>query len=107
MDNKYCVIVTTCENENKTKKIIDKLLNNKLATCIQTTQVTSHYSWKGKVEHQPEIMLLIKTRVSLYQEIEELIKKNHNYDTPEIIQLPIQNGSKDYFDWIEEVTQGR
>ena len=46
----------------------------------------------------------MKSKESLYSEIEKEIKQYHSYETPQIIVIPIINGSKDYLDWIDETT---
>lgn len=104
MEDKYIVIMTSCSDKETKKKIIDKLLSEKLAACIQVLDIKSYYTWKGKVENSDEFLLLIKTRKSLFSKAKASIKENHNYDTPEIISLDIEDGHRDYFQWINEVT---
>lgn len=104
MEDKYIVIMTSCSDKETKKKIIDKLLSEKLAACIQVSDIKSYYTWKGKVENSDEFLLLIKTRKSLFPKAKASIKENHNYDTPEIISLDIEEGHRDYFQWINEVT---
>jgi periplasmic divalent cation tolerance protein len=48
-------------------------------------------------------LLIIKTKVSAYKKVEETLRKNHSYEVPEIICLPIAKGSKTYLDWIAEI----
>jgi periplasmic divalent cation tolerance protein len=103
MEAKYCVVMTTYSDEGVGKKIIDNLLESKLAACIQVQEVKSYFSWKGSVNNEKEYLLLIKSKHSLYSEIENCIKENHSYDIPEIIELPIINGSQSYCKWIDEV----
>ena len=56
------------------------------------------------MQRDPECKLLIKTRKALYDRLEQFVKKHHSYDVPEIIELPIERGSKEYLGWIDEVT---
>lgn len=105
-ENKYEVVITTCENLEQADLMIHDLLDKKLAACIQTQSVKSYYTWKGKVEVSEEILLLIKSKFDLYDKIQDLVKSKHSYEIPEIIQLPILNGSVDYLNWIDEVSEG-
>ena len=54
---------------------------------------------------QTELLLVIKTKASLLDEVISLVKQLHSYDVPEVIALPIIGGNKDYLRWIGEVTQ--
>lgn len=59
----------------------------------------------GKLENTDEILLTIKTRKDLYESVEKCIKANHSYEVCEIIMIPIENGSKEFFEWIDENTK--
>lgn len=103
MDSKnYCVVLTTFEKMEDAKPLVEALLSRQLAACIQCFPIQSYYTWKGKVENGGEVVLLIKTKDSVYQEVENEIKQNHTYETPEIIQIPIVNGSREYLGWIND-----
>jgi len=67
--------------------------------------ITSTYRWKGKLETTEEWLCLIKTRESLYQKLEKIIKSLHSYETPEIIAIPIIKGSKEYLSWLDNETE--
>lgn len=103
--SKYCIVFTTLGTEEDAQKIIDNILNNRLAACVQTMRIGSHYTWKGEVCHDQEILILFKTSWSMYDELESKIKELHPYDTPEIIAVDIEKGFKSYLDWIDEVTK--
>jgi len=100
----YCVVVTTAGSLDKAEELASLVLDSKLGACVQISQITSFYFWKDKVNNEGEYRLEIKTRSSLYRKLEDLILKNHSYQTPEIIQIPIVNGSEAYLNWVEEST---
>lgn len=101
----YCVALTTLGNEEDAQKIINAVLESKLAACIQTTNIGSHYTWNGEVCHDQEVLVLFKTSWALYDALESKIKELHPYETPEIIAVDIKKGFKGYLDWIDEVTK--
>ena len=103
--SKYCIVLTTLDNGENVNKIINTILECKLAACIQTLNISSHYTWKGDVCHDLEILVLFKTTWALYDELEAKIREIHPYDTPEIIAIDIEKGYKGYLDWINEVTK--
>ncbi len=81
------------------------LVSKRLAACVQLlTGLESHYRWKGMKETSREVLLLIKTRASLYKKLEAAILKNHPYEVPEIVCLPITKGSRSYLDFIAAET---
>lgn len=102
---KYCVIITTCPNIQEADDIATKLLEQKLAACVQITPITSYYKWKGSINKDGEHLLAIKTKTEFYPRIEEFIKEHHSYEVPEIIRTPIEKGLPSYLRWIDEVTQ--
>ena len=103
MKEEFSVVMATCGSIDEAKAIIDALLDEKLAACIQTIQIDSHYIWKNDICRDPEILLLIKTKKDLFEEIKNTICKNHSYELPEIILLPIKEGYPPYLAWINEM----
>lgn len=101
MKDKYCLVITTYADEENGKKIIDALLSERLAACIQMMPIRSFYHWQGKIADDQEKLLLIKSKASLYSEIEATILRHHAYETPEIIQVPIDAGFTGYLHWLE------
>ncbi len=104
-DGKYCLVLTTCPNNQEAEKLAHSLVESHLAACVQITGITSYYEWKNKVNKDEERLLLIKTLTERYDEIEQFITQHHSYDVPEIIAMPIQNGSDAYLHWIDEIVK--
>lgn len=101
----YCVVLTTCGDNDEAGKRARLLVESRLAACVQIMGITSFYEWDGAVNNDNEQLLLIKAKSAHYGEIEELISQNHSYDVPEIIQLPIMDGSEAYLKWIAAVSK--
>ncbi len=101
MNKGHCVVMTTFADQDAGQRIIEGLIENRLAACIQTYPITSHYRWQGEVERSEEILAMIKTKVSLYGQVEEFIVSRHDYECPEVVQLPITAGFRDYLTWID------
>ena len=99
----YIQISTTTATKEQAEKIVQHLVETKLAACVQINgPITSIYRWKGKVENAQEWFCLIKTTDDLYNKVEAAIKDLHTYETPEIIAVPIVKGSKEYLNWIDD-----
>ena len=96
---------TTIASVAEAQAIADRLVEQRLAACVQVTgPLASTYRWQGTVERAEEYMCLIKTRRVLTNEVEAAIRDLHSYDNPEIIVVPIEGGSSDYLSWIEAET---
>jgi len=99
---KFCIIQTTCASKKEAKKIAKILIEKKLAACVQISSVESLYMWNKKLCTDKEKLLFIKSKTKHFEKIESEIKKNHSYDLPEIIKIDINNGSKEYLQFIGE-----
>ncbi len=100
-------MLTTTEKREEAEKIARVLVEERLAGCVQIIgPITSTYWWEESINTTEEWLLLIKSRKTLYPKIEETIKKNHSYKTPEIIMTPIITGDKDYLDWLNQELRG-
>jgi len=99
----FIQVVVTTETPEQARVIAKSLVGEKLAACVQIIDsVESTYRWKGKVESARECLCLIKTRESLFGKVEAAIKALHSYETPEIIAVPVIDGSKEYLRWLDE-----
>lgn len=84
--------------------IAQALIQDKLAACVNMLPVESVYTWQGQVQQEREYQLLIKTHLANYPALEAKIRELHSYEVPEIIAVPILQGSAAYLQWIGETT---
>jgi len=102
----FVVVFVTCGSEEEALKIASALVEEKLAACANMASLLrSIYRWEGKVCDEKEWLLVIKTRQSLFEDLAERVKALHSYSVPEIIALPITEGSPAYLNWISENTK--
>ena len=99
------VVLVTAPKEEEAAGIARALVEAKLAACVNIiNNVRSIYSWQGNVEDDSELLMIIKTRKSLFDELSAKVRELHSYDVPEIIALPITAGSEEYLKWLNEST---
>ena len=103
--SEYCIVLTTFENREQGKPVMDIILQEKLAACVQEVSVQSHYMWKEELCNDNEILVLMKTTNELYEVLKSRLLEIHPYETPEIIRVDIADGSIGYLSWIKEVTR--
>ena len=98
----YIIVKTTFAKKKEAEEIAKKIIEKKLAACIQISEIESYYRWNNSVEKSNEYKVEIKTLDKNYKRIEELITKNHKYEIPEIISYKLNKGSKKYLNWIKQ-----
>ena len=97
------IIKTTVKNKITKNNIINELIINNYVSCINVIEnVSSHYKWQGKVESEKENILLIKTMRRNEKLVYEVIGAIHDYETPEIITIAINNIDSSYLNWANE-----
>jgi periplasmic divalent cation tolerance protein len=99
------VVYITASNEDEAARIARVLVENRLAGCVNIIQgIRSIYNWEGRIEDGREVLMIAKTRKALFKTVMKKVKELHSYSVPEIIALPIAEGSPDYLKWLKDVT---
>jgi periplasmic divalent cation tolerance protein len=102
MSTNLQLVLCTVPNRECAEQIAEALVAEQLAACVNIIPgIASVYRWKGGMEKDEELLLLIKTSQSTYESLEQRIRALHPYELPEIIAVSIQAGQKDYIKWIE------
>jgi len=102
----YIVVLITAPKEEDAAKIAKELVESSFAACVNIIKnVRSIYRWQGKIEDDSEVLLIVKTRKNLFDKLIKKVKELHSYSVPEIIALPVTEGSKDYLKWLQEETE--
>lgn len=97
------IILVTAKDIEEAQKISRALVEDKLIACANIIPgIQSVFWWDGKVDEANEVLLILKTKKSLFQKVVKKVKSLHSYDVPEVIALPIIDGNKDYLRWINE-----
>jgi periplasmic divalent cation tolerance protein len=104
--NNYIVIYITTGSVNEAEKIGRTLVEEKLVACSNIiSPIRSIYSWQEKICDDKEALMVLKTKRTLFTQIVKRVEKLHSYDVPEIIAIPIIDGSVKYLSWINEETK--
>ena len=104
MKNNYIIILVTTKDRQEAEAISQKLLDEHLIACANiVSPVNSFFYWLGKVERAEECLIIMKSRADLFGQVADHIKGLHSYEVPEVLALPIIDGSKAYLDWLSVV----
>ena len=103
--SEFILAISTVPNENAGEAIAETLVKERLAACVNlSSTIRSLYWWQDNISTDREYMLFIKTRSDLYPKLEQRILELHPYEVPEVIALPVCQGSQAYLDWIKKET---
>ena len=102
---KLCLVYITCVSIKEAKYIGQILVKENLAACVNILrEMVSIFRWEGEIEESNEVVMIAKTRKTLINELVKSVKKNHSYECPCILELPIQGGNSDFLNWVESET---
>lgn len=104
--NQYIVVLMTSSSVEEAKRITHALVSEKLIACGNIVPgIQSIFFWQGKTAEENEVLIIGKSKRSAFPEIVKKVKSLHSYTLPEIIALPLIEGSSEYLRWIEETVQ--
>ena len=96
------VVFCTCSTSEEATQIARKLVEQRVAACVNVLAgVRSFYRWKGAVEETNECLLVIKSSRELFDRLRLELEKNHTYDVPEVVAVPVVEGAPNYLNWLE------
>jgi periplasmic divalent cation tolerance protein len=97
------IVMTTTDSGNEAESLAERIVAEKLAACVQIIpDLTSVYHWEGKIAKENELLLLIKTRDELYEQLVSFLKSNHSYEVPEITAISADKVSDEYAKWLAD-----
>jgi periplasmic divalent cation tolerance protein len=98
----HIIVMVTTASKQEAEKIAQQLIKERLIACANiTAPVSSFFHWAGKIEKAEEYLILMKSRKNLFKKLAETVKALHTYEVPEIIALPIIEGSEAYLTWLD------
>ena len=104
MNHNYIIILVTAKDKQEAEKITQLLLDERLIACGNiVSSVTSLFHWSGKIDKAEECLIVMKSRMDLFSQVAEQVRRLHSYEVPEVLALPIVDASKAYLDWMNVV----
>jgi len=106
LEKNYIVVLVTTVSKQEAENIVEKLLEKQLIACANITAVYSLFHWSGKTEKSEEYLIVMKSRKDLFENLSETVKALHSYEIPEIIAVPVVEGSEAYLGWLDSWVGG-
>ena len=101
MENSYIVVMITTINKEEAEAIAQRLLEARLIACAKIVgPIQSRFLWSGKIDVAEEYLVVMKSRRALFKRLSETVTALHSYEVPEIIALPLVDGSEAYLAWL-------
>ena len=99
------MVLTNLPDRAAAEALAARLIERRVAACVNVlSPCRSVFRWEGRVQHDEEHPLLIKTTSERYPELEQTIRAGHPYELPEIVAVPIERGLPEYLRWLAEET---
>jgi periplasmic divalent cation tolerance protein len=95
-------VVTTVATPAEAQAMAQALVQRHLAACVQISQIDSVYRWQGRLQHEPECRLVVKTTRERYPQVEQAIRELHSYELPAIHALSFDAIYAPYAEWIAQ-----
>jgi periplasmic divalent cation tolerance protein len=103
MNDDLCLVMTTCPDRDTAERLAAMLVERRLAACVSAgSEVVSTYPWQGRIEHESEIPLTIKTTRARYEALEKAFVDAHPYEVPELLVVPVGDGLDEYTQWVRD-----
>jgi periplasmic divalent cation tolerance protein len=102
MGEKAVLILVTTPARDDAERIGEALVVERLAACCSVVPtVHSFYYWEDQLKREHEALLIVKTFESLAPAVQDFVRTHHDYDVPEMLQVPVEGGSSAYLSWLE------
>jgi periplasmic divalent cation tolerance protein len=98
-------VYITNPDKKTAKKIASILLEKRLIACGNLYNIESMYWWEGKINDEPEVVLIAKTTADKFDDVKNVVEANHPYSVPCVIQIPVNKSNKSYKNWILDETK--
>ena len=102
MKENLAIILTSCNKEEDARNLVDTMLQERIAACVNLVETRSSYIWQGKIEKEDEKILIIKTLSSKSDQVIKRIKEIHPYEVPEIVVLHPSQVDDNYLNWVRD-----
>jgi periplasmic divalent cation tolerance protein len=99
------VVLVTASSVAEAETLAKDLVASRLVACTNIIEgIRSLFHWQGRVQEEKEVLLIMKSRGDLFARIEKRVRTLHSYEVPEVISVPIRQGSAPYLAWLREET---
>lgn len=104
--NEYIAILVMASSKKEAEAIAEALVEARLVACANILEgIDSVFRWEGKIRREREVLMIVKSRSELFDDIAQRVRDLHSYEVPEILAIPILKGFGPYLAWLESETR--
>ncbi|MDX1594593.1 MAG: divalent-cation tolerance protein CutA [Gammaproteobacteria bacterium] len=105
--NVHLLVLCTCPDDATARRLAASAIDARLAACVNIVPgLTSVFRWQGEIEHDDEVLLLLKSRRDRYAQLEALLVEAHPYELPEVVAVSLEQGLAGYLAWLDATLDG-
>ena len=95
------LVLVTAPDEPTAERLARALLTTRLIACANLVPaVRSLYWWQGAIDDAREVLMVLKTTAAQLDALTAAVEREHPYDCPEVLVLPVDGGSDAYLRWL-------
>lgn len=95
------LVLVTAPSTDKAAELARTLVEEQLAACGNIVPgLRSIYRWEGKVHDEAEVLLILKTKATLFDVLRARVVELHPYQVPEVLRVDIADGHAPYLAWV-------
>jgi periplasmic divalent cation tolerance protein len=99
-------IYTTVPDHQTALALSRTLVTERLAACANIIpEITSVYTWKGELQQETEVAVLLKTQADQANAAAERLRQLHPYECPCVVIFLSQAGNPEFFQWVADSTR--
>jgi periplasmic divalent cation tolerance protein len=100
------VVFVTAPSSSEAEQLGSAIVSSGLAACANVVKgIQSIFRWENRINVENECLIIMKTTLDRFPDLEAAVRRRHSYTVPEIIALPIVRGSEPYLEWIRKETR--
>jgi periplasmic divalent cation tolerance protein len=104
MTTDFIIVLVTTKDKTEAETISRTLLHEKLIACANIIHpILSCFLWQERINRSEECLVVMKTHKDLFAELSARVKLLHSYEVPEVLALPVVDGSGEYLAWMRSV----
>jgi len=94
-------VLSTAPDAATAAQIAEALVGERLAACVNVVEgVSSIYRWKGAVQRDREVLMVVKTTSDAVERLRSRLVELHPYEVPEVLALTVADGHLPYLEWV-------